>query len=309
MAHDFLKPEVIVNTGLGMLVNELLLARLVTRKAGSDFVGAKNDTIDMKIAAILDAREYGWRNNRSSPIVTDDLVETSIPVTLDKDPYSAIAVTDEQLTLDIVDFASQVLSPQITAVATKLDGYVGTLMESGVDYSTTLDVAGDSDDLLDDLVIPARQALNLANVPAANRVLVLGANVEAWALKHDLLKRNDESGTDSVLREAIIGRLYGFTVIGNVNAIDADAAYAFHPSAYVFANMAPAVPQGATAGAAASHEGFSLRWIKDYDAMYLRDRSVVSSFAGTASVEDERDSSHDLTGKNCRAVKIDFSAS
>jgi hypothetical protein len=292
-----------------MLVDKLLLARLVTRKAGSDFVGAKDDTIDLKIAAILDAREYGWRNDRSSPIVTDDLTETSIPVTLNKDPYSAIAVTDEQLTLDIVNFAEQVLNPQLTAVATKLDGYVGTLMSSGVDYDTTLSVDEDTDDLLDDLVIPARKALNLANIPADGRYIVLGADVEAWALKHDLLKRVDESGTSSVLRSAIIGQLYGFQIIGNVNGIDADKAYAFHRSAYVFANMAPAVPQGATAGASASFEGFALRWIKDYDAMYLRDRSVVSSFAGTASVEDTRDSSHALTGKNSRAVEIDFTAS
>lgn len=306
MAHTFLKPEVIVNTALGMLVDELLLARLVTRKAGADFVGAKDDTINMKISAILDAREYGWRNNRSSPIVTDDLTELSIPVTLSKDPYSAVSVTDEQLTLDISDFGSEVLLPQIVAVATKLDSYVGTLMSSGTDYATTLTVDEDTDDLLDDLVIPARKALNLANVPSRDRVLVLGADVEAWALKHDLLKKVNESGSSSVLRNAVIGELYGFKVVGNVNNIDADAAYAFHPSAYVFANMAPAVPTGVSAGASASHEGFALRWIRDYDAMYLRDRSVVSSFAGTASIEDERDSSHALTTKNCRAIKIDF---
>jgi hypothetical protein len=306
VAHAFIKPEVIVATALGMLNDELLLSRFVTRKAGADFAGAKNDTIDLKIPAILDAREYDWRNNRAAPIETDDLVEYSIPVTLNKDPYSAVKITDEELTLDIKDFAAQVLAPQVTAVATKLDSYIATLMATGTDYATTIEVDADTDNLLNDLVIPARKALNLSNVPTQNRVIVLGANVEAWALKHELLQKVNESGTSSVLREAVIGRLGGFTIVGNVNTIDPDKAYAFHPSAYVFANMAPAVPAGVSAGASASHEGFALRWLRDYDAMYLRDRSVVSSFAGTASVEDERDSAHELTGKNCRAVEIDF---
>lgn len=308
MAHTFLKPEQIVNAGLGMLVDQLLLARLVTRKAGSDFVGAKDDTITIRIPAITEAREYAWRNDRSSPIVTDELTEYSLPVTLNKDPYSAIGITDEELTLDIVSFSEQVLKPQISAVATKLDGYVGTLMATGTDYQTTLEVDEDADDFFNDLVIPARKALNIQNAPTVGRVLVLGADVEAWALAHDKLQRVNESGSSGVLREAVLGRLGGFTVIGNVNNIAADTAYAFHPSAYVLANMAPVVPQGATSGATGSYEGFAMRWIRDYDAPYLRDRSVVSAFAGTASVEDAREATEPwaLTGKNVRAVAINF---
>lgn len=304
MAHDFLKAEQIVNMGLGMLRNELLLARLVTRKAGADFAGVKNDTITVRIPAILQAREYGWRNDRSSEIVTDDITETSIPVTLNKDPYSAVKLTDEQLTLDITDFAGQVLNTQVTAVATKLDSYVAAAF-AAASYSTSLAVDED-DDFVNQLAIPARKALNLANVPTQGRVLVLGSNVEAWALQHDKLQAVDTSGSEGVLREAVIGRIAGFTVVGNVNTIDPDKAYAMHPSAFILANMAPAVPQGATAGATASFESFALRWIRDYDAPRLQDRSVVSSFAGTASVEDERDASGDLTGDNCRAVEIDF---
>ena len=47
-----------------------------------------------------------------------------------------------------------------------------------------------------------------------------------------------------------------------------------------------------------------MRWIKDYESNRLRDRSVVSSFSGAASVEDSRDDDGSLTGQNVRAVKI-----
>lgn len=308
MAHTFLKPEQIVSMGLGLLQRQLLLPRLVTRMSGADFVGKKDDTVNVKIPAVLSAREYGFRNNRASEIVTDDLLEQTIPVVLNKDPYSAVSLTDEQLTLDIVDFAAQVLNPQVQAVAEKLESYIAAVMENGTYTASDIEV-DDTDDFYSVVLLPARKALNIANVPTANRVIVLGANVEAWALDNELFKRADASGSDSVLRDAEIGRAAGFRVIGNCNSIDPDLAFAFHPTAYAFANMAPLVPDGASFGASKTYEGLAMRWIRDYDAPHLRDRSVVSAFAGAASVEDARDTDGTLLESNVRAVKVVFGGS
>lgn len=305
MAHTFLKPETIVNMGLGLLQRELVLPRLVTRLAGADFIGKKDDTENIRIPAVLAAREYGWRNNRASEIVTDDLLEQSIPVVLNKDPYSAVGITDEELTLDIRDFATQVLNPQIRAVAEKLESYIADVMENGTYAAADIEVDS-SDDFYTNVLLPARKALNIANVPAVGRVVVLGANVEEWALDNEIFKRVNESGSSSTLEEAIIGRKAGFTIVGNVNSIDPDLAFAFHPTAYGFVNMAPVVPQGASFGASQSYEGLAMRWIRDYDAPHLRDRSVVSAFAGAVSVEDGRDESGELTDENIRSVKIVF---
>ena len=73
MANSFLKPEVIAATSLGLLQREVVLPRLVWNDAVSDFAGAKNDTVSIRVPARLEAREYGWRNNRSSDIVLDEL--------------------------------------------------------------------------------------------------------------------------------------------------------------------------------------------------------------------------------------------
>lgn len=306
MANTFLKAEQIVSMGLGMLQRDLVLPRLVTPLAAANFVGAENDTVNVRIPAIAKAREYAWRNDRTNPIVLDELTETSIPVTLNHDVYSAVAVTDEQLTLDIGDFGTQVLQPQVRAVAEQLESILAAVMLAAP-VGSTLDYDDYAGPL--EVLVEARRLLNVANVPVAGRVALLGANIEADFLTDERISRVDASGTSDALREAIIGRVAGFTVIGNVNSISPWAAYAFHPSAFTMANMAPAVPAGVTFGESQSYNGLAMRWIRDYDAMYLRDRSVVSSFAGAASVNDERDASGALTGRNVRAVKIEMGAS
>jgi len=47
---------------------------------------------------------------------------------------------------------------------------------------------------------------------------------------------------------------------------------------------APIVPQGASFGATESSNGFSLRYLRDYDVNTTRDRSLVSTFAGVAAM-------------------------
>jgi P22 coat protein - gene protein 5 len=314
VANRFLKAERIIAQGLGMLQRELILPRLVERKGIADFKGAKNDTIDIRIPSILRAREYEWRT-RTRAIEVDELEETSIPVRLDKHVYSAVGITDEELTLDIDSWGEQVATPQIRATGERLEGYIAVAMENA-NYRHTVSWTpgtGDSDDFsFNRAANAARKFLNTENVPTTGRKLLLGANVEEAALNSPNLLKANEAAYDGTLREAVIGRIAGFDVIGNVNSIDPDFAVAFHPTAYVFGNVAPQVPGGVSSGATMTYDSFAMRWIRDYDSDFLRDRSVYSSFAGAASVEDARDldenSSNygDLTNENVRAVLVDF---
>ncbi len=317
MANEFLKGEKIVSQGLGLLQRDLVLARLVARKGIGDFKGAKNDTINIRIPSILKGREYEWRT-RNSKITVDDLNETVVDIKLDKHVYNAVKITDEELTLDIDDWGFQVARPQIRAVAEKLEGYIAKAMESDANYRHTVtyepEPDNDDDRSFTRALNAARKALNTENVPAIGRKVLLGANVEEAVLNAGVLQDVDRSGDDGVLREARIGRLSGFDVIGNVNSIDPDFAVAFHPTAFVLGNVAPVVPDGAKTGAQMDFEGLAMRWIRDYDSDILSDRSVYSSFAGASSVEDGRDLDEEsedfgeLTEDNVRAVEIEFAA-
>jgi hypothetical protein len=300
VANTFIKPEVVNRTALALLEREIVLPRLVWSYSDAEFRGAKDDTVTVRLPAVATAREYAWRNNRSSAITVDDLTETSVPVLLNHDLYHAAALTDEQLTLDIVDFGEQVLMPQVKGVARGLENLIAAEMLAA-DYASQLNLR-DSANNLWPILVEARRLLNVAEVPRDGRILLVGADVEAELLTDDRFIRADSTGdslASDALQNATIGRLAGFTIVGS-NAIDAETAIAFHPTAFAFVNVAPVIPDGVTAGARQAYGGLAMRWIRDYDPTKLQDRSVVSSFGGCTSVEDGANS------KNVRAVRINF---
>ncbi|UQA92868.1 P22 phage major capsid protein family protein [Streptomyces halobius] len=297
MANSFLKSEKIAATALGLLEREMVLSRLVWTNGGFDFTGAKNDTVTIRIPATITAREYEWRNDRSSDIVLDELAEDYTTVQLNKDIYSAIAVTDEELTLDIRDFGSQVLQPQVNAVAKAIDTGVASMIESA-NYTNTVTV-DETDPWLG--IVDARATLNKANVPTEGRTILMGADVETALLKSGRINDVSKSGSDSALRSATLGRLAGFDLVVS-NAINPRAAYAFIPSAFVLATRAPAIPAGVTSGSSQSYNGLSMRWVRDYDAAKLRDRSILNVYAGYNVMTDKVGSAKKLV----RAVRLDM---
>jgi hypothetical protein len=194
----------------------------------------------------------------------------------------------------------QVLMPQVKAVAEGLEGMLATAM-TGAAYPTSIAVGA-----IDfyDIAVDARTALNKALVPTTDRFLVLGADLEAKALKSAKLTDVDKSGSDSALRDTRLGRIGGFETYLSM-AIPPTVGFAFHRTAYVLANRAPVVPQGATAGGSESYKGFSMRWIRDYDAPCMRGRSVVNSDAGAGIVADGPDGADAGVAPDfVRAVKL-----
>lgn len=328
MAHTFLKPEKIVDTTIALLETEMVLARTFWNVSGYDWAGSKDDTITLRIPATLTAREYAWRNDRSSAIVFDDLTETSYDITIGGHVYSAVKVTDEQLAMDIVSFADQVAGPQAKAVATKLESNAVNVL-TGLPFRTIvqLDKAGngtvaDTTDGATSIttavrntpqaaVIAARKYLNAAGVPFDGRFLVVGTDMEEVFLTSDQLVRYDQSGSTSALRDATIGRIGGFEVVVS-QQIPADEGYAYHRSAVAMAQFAPPVPAGVSYGASGSRNGYALRFIRDYDPNYLQDRSVVSAFYGLQGINDGANIDEDGAGagaaeaSNIRAVKLEL---
>lgn len=289
MANTFIKPTVVNRTAIGLLLREVVLPHIVWTNGVGDFAGAYNDTITIRIPARATARKRTLRGTGSARNITlDTLTEQSIAVTLTDDVYSAVPVTDEELTLDITDFGMQILSPQVRAVVEQLEDDIAAMIQDA-DYETTVH-AGTGDGDTWTAYVAARKALGLADVPMANRYLVGGAGWEAALLTDPQFSQYDHSGDSSAsaLRDARIGRIGGTDFITS-NALREGEAYLFHKSAYIFANRAPVVPAGVPFGNSQSAENLAMRWIRDYDATSLTDRSVINSFAGYQAVEDPSD--------------------
>ena len=284
MAVSVLKANRIVEAGLALLQRETVLPNLVWRDAAGDFAGALNDTISIRVPAYMTARSRTLRAGTTR--VRDDLTERKVDVTLTTDVYKDLIITDEALSLDLTNFAGQVLNPAVAGIALKLEDVIAATIV-GATYANT--VVHDISDAIPykDLVLAARRKLNDAHVPNNNRVLVVGSALEAEMLGDDKFIRADYMGAGgSAMRDATIGRVGGFDVV-TCSAIDPSTAYAFHKSAFVMSQRAPLVPAGAPFGASMNSNGNALRVVRVLDSAAIVDILALDAWVGTNVVTDE----------------------
>lgn len=317
--NSFLKPSVIGQTMIQLLFRELVVARTVWTDAvrPDEFVRALDDTVNLRVPARRAARTRTLR--AGTALQTDVSNEFAVPVRLTTDVYNGAPITDEELDLDITDFGAQVLVPQVRAVAEGIEDIIVAEI-TGASYDDVIDI--DESDPYETFV-DARKLLNDANVPKANRFVLVGSGVESALLKSDRFVKFDTAGPDAVnaFQEATIGRVAGFTVVQS-NAVDEDEAYAYVRSAFVLAGRTPKVPMGASFGeqvplsraegsqVGASLNGLSARWVMDYDSVNATDRSFTSSWVGTATVEDPEDvTDADSDTSFIRGLKLSLSGS
>jgi len=283
MPNTYIKAAKYAALAVAGLQRDSVLPNIVTRFDGGNFVGAQNDTVTFRLPGVTTARDYEWRT-RTAPIVLDKIGRTKIDIILNTHTYNAVPITDEELTMDVQSFSSEILLPQLTAVRERLEAKVVTALRAAPFVNIALNAATADDPYK--FALKARRVLNTSGAPQSNRVLLVGANVEEWILGSDRLQKMDPSGAQSAYREAVLARAAGFDILTSSLVGDNDI-FALHPTWAVLANVAPSVPEGVTYGATRQYEGYGLRVIKDYDPNYMRDRSVVSTFTGIASVNDE----------------------
>ncbi|ATI18874.1 major capsid protein [Streptomyces phage Janus] len=312
--HVIVKPEKIAATAAVALEQSLVVPALFQREGIDAYKGAENDTINVKVEGVLPFRTYGWRNDRSQPIQFDDYSEKTVAVSFGGNTYSAVKLTDEQRDMDLGGW-TKLMAKQTEAIGRGLErGAVDTLLNE--QYAVTLAGALSGRDLRG-VLIRAREVLNRFMVPQEGRVLLVGSGWESALLSDDKLNLAGNVGEQeavSALREASIGRRFGFDIVVSLE-VPSDAAFALHRSAFIFATGAPTVPQSVTGGTA-SHNGVALRWLQDYDANYLTDRSVVNTYRGFRSVKDQLIGINGGTGQAyvstyehfVRAIKLDLDA-
>lgn len=277
----------ISGVNIELLLRSLVLPRTATRIPGGEFAGSNGDTITVRVP------QPGAARTQATPgatITYDDVSEVAVDVSLSH-LYHAKLVSDEEMSFDIENFARQVSRVQVAAVAEAAEDEMATVLNAQTTTGTggTAEftyTAGDSASA-EQAILDAHEALGVANCPSGNRFLAVSPGFAAALLASDKFTRVNESGGSSALRDAVIGRLYGFTIVES-NGLTADSAVAYHQSGVAFANRVPVAPRGATSSATASADGIGLRQVFQYVPDSLSDASVVSTFAGSALVDTNR---------------------
>ena len=278
MANTFVNPTQVVQTALALLRDDLILAATVNRDFEAEYGGGLGSTVNVRVPATLKARRR--QLGATTAVVTDNLAETTVPVKLTDMVYSAVPVTDEDLTLNIQDFARQVLAPQITAIVEDLENSVATTMLSLTETTTLAYSAANP--------IPtftqARKLLRDMGVPAAGLYAAVGTGVYAELLEAKAIVDASESGSSAALRDAVAGTVRGFQTLESNRLGDHDIVF-YNRDSFTLAVRAPIVPDGVAYGESRSEGGFALRWIRDYDSTVLADRSIVSTLTGAQPMQ------------------------
>jgi hypothetical protein len=283
VANTFLTAAQISGLAVQLLNRSLMLPNTISKIPGAEYAGPNGGTVTVMVPTPLAARE---QVTPGTQITWDDVTQTPVDVAV-KHLYSAVKVTDEELTMSLADYGRDVLMNQVTAVATKAEDQIAAAMNAVAVEDSFAASATDADTIA--TLLGARQALTAANVPPGDRFLAVSADVATRILTLEGLIRADASGSDSALREGTIGRIFGFTVVES-NALTAGTALAYHRSGFTWANFPPSgvSSQEGVDIATSTAGGVSLRtaiqWLPDF----LSKGSVVQTFAGAAQVQASR---------------------
>uniref|UniRef100_A0AAU2VSJ1 Major capsid protein n=1 Tax=Streptomyces sp. NBC_00008 TaxID=2903610 RepID=A0AAU2VSJ1_9ACTN len=280
MPNIFAQSDVVAKTAASMLKAELVLGRLVFRSAESDFTGGRGDTVRVRVPRVIEAKPF----TGSTSAVTSPLNEQAVPVKLNTHAMSGVELTAKDMTLNIESFAAQVLMPQVQGVAEMIEGEIANVIQPVITAAAlTIDPANPRD-----AITEAGEILDTRKVGAKSRVLVVSPNVKRALLMDPNLSQADSAGSASVLQDAIVGRLHGFTVF--MSPFITDGAVAMTQEAFAAAIKAPAKPYSAN-GASATDEdgqGYAMTWWVGLDAEARQERSIVEAFVGATVLDAQR---------------------
>lgn len=265
-----------------MVSQEFTLAALINHDAGNMILegGRKGRKIEVKQPVALVAHARGI-DDVTNKIILDTLAEKYVDLTLGVHAYSALALGEGDLNLDIENFSAQVLKPQAEAVA----NYVNTAVLDAFLAESYATIPG----LTFDPEAPTRfftglrKALRDKGIPSTGLRVLAGTAVYAALLDSKAFEDVSQSGSTAALREAQVGRVRGFDVVESVEIPEGDVV-AFHRDAYTLGMRAPLKPNGAAWGETVVEAGVPLRHLMDYDLDYTADRSMFSTFVGVAKM-------------------------
>lgn len=279
MANVFTKAPRLVRTSLGLLERDTVIARRIWRNAAGDFRGAEGDTINIKLPAFGVARKRSIRGKETRQ--ASYLAQRSVAVTLTDNLYMKTPLSDAELTLDVESFERDVLAAQVSGIVRGIEDEVVAEVENAPYH---FNVEYDPDDPVEAL-FEASENLTLARVPADRRFLAVGSTAKRRLLTCKQLIRADRAGDNSALRRAEIGEIAGIGSIFEVPALDPEAMYLYHESAFILGLRAPVVPPDAR-GAVSSYENFAIRVVGITDADEVVFNSHVDTYIGTDHVVD-----------------------
>lgn len=279
MANTLLTPQVIAMEALAILRNQLVFAELVHTDYANEFVKV-GDTITVRKPATLVANDF------AGTITSQDLTETGVTVQLNKFKDVSVALTSKQETLELKDFARQVIEPAMVALAQQIDSDLAQFIVAQAPVSVE-ETSATPANLAS--IAALGKALDVAKAPMTERHLVLSPEHKYRYALTDVLSKVSYAGTNETLREAMLGKVYGMNTYmdQNLSYGGADYSVAFHKNAVAFVIRPLDLPMGAARAAVVNGEGLSVRVVYGYDQATKTDTISFDVLYGIAALRPE----------------------
>lgn len=205
--NTIITPQLIANFVLKALLGNLVYRDLVYKaELSNQIVSAKaGDTVMVKKPSKFKMKRYG------GSLIEQNLNESAIPVKLDIIGDITVPITSKEMTLEINDFNMQVLEPIGNALAIGIDQYVSGKILHSVPSTNVVTGTANATNLKDisDLAVK----LDLAKAPKTGRTLVVSPTHKQRYALTDNLSKVSYAGDSSTLRDALLGRVYGFQTL------------------------------------------------------------------------------------------------
>lgn len=282
MANTLLTSAVIARLALAHLYENTIMLPLMYRAYEPEFQPGRGATITVRSPGTFTSNSYNGTN-----VVVQNMTETPIPIVLDEHEDVTFRVTSKERTLNVVDFSEQFVAPAMMAICQKVDRDIIAKIQG-----SAAPVVGDgvSGPVWSNpkVLTRAGRVLDEANVPEADRSVVVGPEMKEYWVNDPLFNRVDQSGDTTGLRRASLGaEKFGFTPYMSQN-IKNNIGFGLHKTAVAFATAPLEVPEGAASATIVNYKGLNLRVVKDYDMQLKADLVSIDLLYGIKVLDDDR---------------------
>ena len=282
MANAIVNGTKLANMAIGGFIDAGVLHRTIWKDPEFNGTAGKGETVNVRRIGKNTAANF------AGTATATDLTEGTLAVTLSHQPYVQRKVGSKEKVLRVEDYYAQVVEPGVGAIGEYVDAQVAAVLAT----TTATAVTGANARAA---IIAAREALTAKKVPATDRYLACSPTFISQILGESWVDADKFGDDGSVLREAVIGRAFGFWIVESTHVADNDfdtggadpTAYAYHRTGVAMASRMLDAPEGGAKGGSVSAHGMSARVVEDWDNSALSDVHTLDSLFGLAKVQDQ----------------------
>ena len=218
--NDALIPEIWSREALLTLMSNTVFASLVHRDF-SNQVAAEGDVVNTSRPADF----TGKRKTDADNVTDQDAVSTNIPVPLDQHFHVSFVIKDGEWSKALPDLLERYMEPAARELAESVDRVLAGQTARLLTYQVGQPGAVTSLNV-DDYVLDADEKLNDNRAPKAGRRLVMSSRFNRAALGAEIVVSAEKRGdAGTALREASVGRIYGFDSFMDQNVAHVSSDY------------------------------------------------------------------------------------